>query len=191
MNESSKQKLDAFLSQRRAQSEEVKRIDDARQSRAAAARDRFIELKTLVIQPTMASITQYVAEGVDLQITDQSDHNTRQGTSIDAQISIHTGNGGGGAFYPTSLSFVYRGGDKVVIHRLVGASGGPMREILIADITSDLVETELVEWLDLIANSAQRGQDRGGSTSTLEPTTVPSRPGRSPTDKPVRSGPLL
>lgn len=158
MNESNKDKLDAFLSQRRAQADETKRVDDSRQARASSARSRFLELKTSVIQPTMASVSQYVAGSVELEITEQSDENTRQGTSTDAQISIHTGKAQGGRFRPTSLSFVYQGGDKVVLHRMVASIGGPVRDIPIADITADLVETQLVEWLDLVGSGGQRSR---------------------------------
>ncbi|MFI5266274.1 MAG: hypothetical protein ACHQ7M_02750 [Chloroflexota bacterium] len=191
MNESNREKLDAFLSQRRAQAEEAKRMKDAQQARASSARDRFLELKTLVIQPTMAAISQYVADGEKLEITEQSDQNTRQGTSTDAQISIHTGKAEDGRFNPTSLSFVYRGGDKVALHRKVGANGGPVREILLSDVTSDLVETELVEWLDLVASGARRSglASTDGAPAASHAATTPGQLGRSPTGSGIQSGP--
>jgi hypothetical protein len=191
MNESNKEKLDSFLSQRRAESEEAKRVEDARQAHAASGRDRFLELESSVIRPMMAAISQYVADGERLEITEQSDQNTRQGTSTDAQISIHTGKAEGGRFGPTSLSFLYRGGDKVVLHRMVGAKGGPLREIRLADVTSDLVETELVDWLGLVASGARR--DGLASNDSLvagsPPATSPAQPARSPSGSRVQSGP--
>jgi hypothetical protein len=191
MNDSNKERLDAFLSQRRAQSEEVKRVDDARQARASSARGRFLELKTSVIQPAMAAISQYVADGQKLEITEQSDENTRQGTSTDAQISIHTDKAEGGRFRPTSLSFVYRGGDKVLLHRMVGANGGPVREILLTDVTSDIVETELVEWLDLVGNGTHRSRlaSNDGLATASHPTTTSRQPDESPTGSRIQSGP--
>ncbi len=175
MNESNRDKLDAFLSQRRIRTEEATRIRDAGHAQALSARDRFLELITAVIKPTMAAVLQYVAGSEALEITEQWDQNTRQGTSTDAQISIHTGKADGGRLNPNSLSFAYRGGDKVVLHRRVaGANGGPGREIPLTSITPDLVETEVVEWLELIGGGGARQTPAVSTNSTALPDLAPA-----------------
>ena len=130
---------------------EAERIKEEQHARAKSARDKFLELTAAVIQPTMAAVSHYVAPSVQLEITERADENNRQGTSMDAEICIHTGTAEGGRTHPTSLSFIYQGGERVSIQRSVGSTGALPREIRLSDITSDLVEKELVAWIELIS----------------------------------------